>query len=237
MKQLYLLVLLLSFGSIALGQNGAIYNQWYLISYEDSEGNSTAVGSISPGIIPSLWIQGDTEDNSILLFEGTAACNPYNGAFQYDDSTDTLVFQSLSIDSQPCEAESHTTFENEYFAILSLEGQIQYGIIYDAEDSIEDLELYYDNGAILRFSENPPLSNDDPSISVFTLYPNPATDIVYINLKVETPVKVSIYTTLGRQVVAPTNSRQLDISHLSSGMYLVEVVSDGQKSVKKFIKK
>jgi len=80
----------------------------------------------------------------------------------------------------------------------------------------------------------------------FLLYPNPASTLVNIELKTSTPgVEVSLFNALGKIIFRNqpiqgdnlTGSRviPLDISDLSSGIYLVKVSVDGTSATKKLI--
>lgn len=87
------------------------------------------------------------------------------------------------------------------------------------------------------------LSVNDKIASGFSIWPNPANDV--LNISSDTVMDnliVSIYDVQGREVMKKTLSNgssadKLDISHLTSGMYIVEVNQGGLKSTKKLIKK
>jgi hypothetical protein len=64
----------------------------------------------------------------------------------------------------------------------------------------------------------------------FTFYPNPAKDILYISSTTHKKVdRISIFSQLWQEVLKSDNSSTIDISSLPSGMYLIEIQSDGQK--------
>lgn len=70
---------------------------------------------------------------------------------------------------------------------------------------------------------------------VFSLYPNPVTDVLNINSKTEVS-NVTIYDILGKQIISQSpnmNSPQIDMSSLSAGVYMVKVtVGDSSKTFK-----
>ncbi|WP_124980569.1 S8 family serine peptidase [Nonlabens xiamenensis] len=69
------------------------------------------------------------------------------------------------------------------------------------------------------------------------LYPNPAVDninIVTDNLKINS---LSIYDTTGQTVFEGKFSKQIDISTLATGVYLIRLEMDGETVVKRFVKK
>ncbi|NRR91101.1 T9SS type A sorting domain-containing protein [Winogradskyella undariae] len=69
-----------------------------------------------------------------------------------------------------------------------------------------------------------------------SIYPNPTKST--INIKTESNVaNVSVYSLLGKEVIK-TNTKTVDVSSLSEGIYLIKVIDlDGNQHVKRFIKK
>jgi len=75
---------------------------------------------------------------------------------------------------------------------------------------------------------------DRPS---FTLYPNPTTGELQINLPTGTNIKtIGIYNTLGQKLVTFTNSTTIDVSILSQGTYFVTVETASGKATQRFVK-
>lgn len=69
----------------------------------------------------------------------------------------------------------------------------------------------------------------------FTIYPNPAND--HLNLSIEKEVfDVQILSPLGQVLLTESNTKVLNISHLSPGMYIISVSADGITSKEKFFK-
>jgi len=68
-----------------------------------------------------------------------------------------------------------------------------------------------------------------------SLYPNPAKSI--LNIKTATEVtNISIYSLLGKEVLK-TNTKTVDVSNLSEGVYLIKIMDvEGNLHVKRFIK-
>lgn len=72
----------------------------------------------------------------------------------------------------------------------------------------------------------------------FSLFPNPAENV--LNISVAENIRaftVRVYDLSGREVLAETNSRMLDISSLAKGAYVIEI-SDGENAAReKFVKR
>ncbi len=73
----------------------------------------------------------------------------------------------------------------------------------------------------------------------FTVYPNPANDILYITSKEDEDVEIMIYDVKGQmvqQVSLPAGSDKIDISKLVKGLYLINIQVDDEVFTKKIIK-
>ena len=71
----------------------------------------------------------------------------------------------------------------------------------------------------------------DSSISV---YPNPTQGIITITSKFQIET-VDVYSILGHKVAEFTNSSQLDLSQLTSGVYLLKIKAEGKTTTKKIV--
>lgn len=71
------------------------------------------------------------------------------------------------------------------------------------------------------------------------IYPNPSRNKIIITLQTDSPVTISIYSLNGHQVTEPMFNDQkqieLNLSHLPSGVYLIEIVTSNGIEVKKLI--
>jgi hypothetical protein len=92
------------------------------------------------------------------------------------------------------------------------------------------------SGHVRVYDLNTFLSTESFKIDYFIMYPNPVKNKIEIKLKDNQKLKqVNIYTTLGKYLYSE-KSLNLDISHLSSGLYVLEVETNKGKSSKKIIK-
>ncbi|MEX1003596.1 MAG: S8 family serine peptidase [Crocinitomicaceae bacterium] len=71
--------------------------------------------------------------------------------------------------------------------------------------------------------------------NTFHIYPNPASEQLYIK-STHNIESVIIYTLDGKNVSREGAVHSIDISSLSNGVYLIEVLTDGGSSIQKFIK-
>ncbi len=86
---------------------------------------------------------------------------------------------------------------------------------------------YFGKEATLDISEAEKKPTSDPAFSA-TVYPNPSKGIITVELN--TPVKnpntlqIELYNSYGKRVYQHVYSRTLNISHLTSGLYIVRIV-------------
>ena len=82
------------------------------------------------------------------------------------------------------------------------------------------------------------LSSDEFDKKTITLYPNPATVILYIKTSNNTAIdRLSITDLSGKKIIEQNSNRtSINIESLAQGIYVLEVISEGNKNVSKFIK-
>jgi hypothetical protein len=68
---------------------------------------------------------------------------------------------------------------------------------------------------------------DDENLLAISVYPNPTSDMVYIEGNY-TQLQVVIYDILGKQVINKSITNSIDIKHLKNGVYILQL-SDGLK--------
>ncbi|WP_177176613.1 T9SS type A sorting domain-containing protein [Hyunsoonleella jejuensis] len=97
-------------------------------------------------------------------------------------------------------------------------------------------EVFIDN---IELYETAQLSTEDKLASKFRIYPNPAKDILTIesnNIQVES---VRIFSLLGKEVFRQNGliSREVNISNLSSGMYILKIATNSGSLSQKIVVK
>jgi hypothetical protein len=73
------------------------------------------------------------------------------------------------------------------------------------------------------------------NLDTVTIYPNPAKNFIQINTDVSEINAASIFTLEGKQVLTVTNTNQIDISNLTSGIYLVKIKGEKSETIKKLV--
>ncbi|MEO5642748.1 MAG: T9SS type A sorting domain-containing protein [Bacteroidia bacterium] len=91
--------------------------------------------------------------------------------------------------------------------------------------------------AKVNFSNITAVNETIESAPVFSVFPNPAADILIIDLDLKTAdFTVTVYDLAGQKISTAKNTRQIDIFTLSQGAYLIEVNASQKASRKLFIK-
>ena len=93
-------------------------------------------------------------------------------------------------------------------------------------------ELMYIDDVSLIFAST--LSISEEELMSFSIYPNPATDLISIS-GVDNIKSIKVYSILGSLEKEVFNTNQIDISELSSGIHLIKV-DNGTVFTKKIIK-
>lgn len=96
---------------------------------------------------------------------------------------------------------------------------------------VEDYTVIIGNGAAQGFTEGNSLTNSE-----MKLYPNPVKYTLNIGLLAATGKDYVVYNTMGQVVGKGTFTENLDVSSLQSGVYMLEVNTEGEKLMKRFVK-
>ena len=107
-------------------------------------------------------------------------------------------------------------------------------------------EVYIINGTsfsqyvtqIYKFDLNPVLSTHELTNSSIRIYPNPAIDIINIDLPKNLNYQANLHDINGRLISSMTNKSAIDIQNVPQGTYLIEIkdLDSGQKVIEKIIK-
>ena len=107
-------------------------------------------------------------------------------------------------------------------------------IFPDFTNRTSDNIIYWDD---VQYGET--LGQDLPSMEQFISYPNPVSN--YWNVQYEKPIQcISLFNIMGKELYQECPNKEsytLDTSKISSGVYLVRIVSDDSYTVIKLIKK
>ncbi|MGY8951408.1 MAG: T9SS type A sorting domain-containing protein, partial [Flavobacteriales bacterium] len=109
-------------------------------------------------------------------------------------------------------------------------GKTSISLSYLDNDSLIDLIIGNQCGGIAYFKGDSTIYTSNNEIqNTFTIYPNPATHIIYIvNIKKET---INIYNSIGELVIS-TKKDKINIKNLAAGIYFVKTESKTSQFIK-----
>jgi len=81
----------------------------------------------------------------------------------------------------------------------------------------------------------PPLGIDDQNLTNISIYPNPTDNTLFI-IGNKTPIAVSIYNVLGKEVLCIKNTNNINVQALPSGVYVIKISDGVRQTSRKFIK-
>jgi hypothetical protein len=120
--------------------------------------------------------------------------------------------------------------------------QVFFGMIADEPISKIEVQGEQDSGELvgnLYFGATcEALSVNDHILSQLSVYPNPTNDIVTIKMPPNVElVSMKLFDVLGNLVLKNPNLTQLDVSNLSSGLYLLDIITTAGTISKKIVRK
>ena len=138
---------------------------------------------------------------------------------------------------------NYSTYEN-YTSLSTSDGWTL--ITYEFTPIAGDLEVIFslrntdavglliDNVELIKSAT---ISTNDYSLNTFSVYPNPtATGFVTISSKTNDVINIAVFDILGKQVLNNTvTNNRLDVSTLTTGVYIMKISQNGQAITKKLV--
>ena len=145
-----------------------------------------------------------------------------------DDGDDSWTAVQTNITTQPTAVNSWVQQTGTYTNDTSRKVRIK----FSKTGGTNLAQLMYIDDVSLTFAST--LSISEEELMSFSIYPNPATDLISIS-GVENINSIKVYSILGSLEKEVFNTNQIDISELSSGIHLIKV-DNGTVTTKKIIK-
>ena len=163
----------------------------------------------------------------------------YSGADLKQDSL--LVYYSIDGGEYQTANMKPTANADEYVAYIKgykENSSVKYYVFAADESGRRRQQPIFGNKDPHRFTFADDEKIDENNISEVNVYPNPASDKLYVEIESEVD-EVEIYDVYGRQQPI-ANSQQptaIDVSGLNSGVYFVRIKTDSGDIVRRFVKK
>jgi len=132
--------------------------------------------------------------------------------------------------------------ENLRYLVLENQYKLIEGIGFESigiADTFEFDCLYFPYLEILHLiNMNQPLTVNETTFKTFSIYPNPVQNLLTVeNTSTTEIISIKIYDVLGRLVLSESRDvKQIDISHLNSGVLFVEIETEQGVVTKKVVK-
>jgi len=155
-------------------------------------------------------------DNNILKWSTASETN--NDYFTLEKSKDAIAFQAIAnIDG----AGNSTTILNYVFTDEMPFSGINYYRLKQTD---------FDGG--ISYSKIIPITSNSKNGNDFLIYPNPATNILHIELYNSPLAEIKIINVLGAEILSKQihdDLNTIDVSEFSNGIYFVTATTDGQQ--------
>ena len=208
--------------------------QWRLTGlHKDSQNINVPASNFEVDKILLIMSQGD--ENAPSDFS-TIVCDELSsgdGIVNYDDTNNTFILPDLTQTLGGCTQGENGVIQLAYFSFYYDNLNIPLVFQITKLSGVYVLEVIAPNGDIASYQEDL-LGIKKVQVTTFTLYPNPVTNNVTI--KTEEAIElINIYSVTGKKI-ATYSTTSINTSLLMSGIYFIEVHSNGKKSVQKFVK-
>jgi len=234
MKKLLLLICIVGLANHSSAQEPELLEtNWYIdyfeldnVTYNNPIVNAIGVVNSNMGFeTDSAYAIMDPESDSFFT---DVIYNPIDPAF---------TFQNMGITLPGCHA--WCDFTGKYFEFLIddfVEANFTYEIITNSDSSLT-LIMTRDDGNFAVFQDSKILGINDKALSNVRIYPNPTADLLFIDSQQTIVDAITIYNLSGKKVVqAQLIDRTIDVSAIPVGMYFMEITSENNRTVQKFIK-
>lgn len=94
---------------------------------------------------------------------------------------------------------------------------------------LDAVGVIHQSGAVMSVEE-------DAHILSAIVFPNPASDRLYIRVNTNEEYSLTVINVLGEVVMQARNTNRLPVNELKEGVYTLEITSAGKRSVQKFIR-
>lgn len=166
----------------------------------------------TPGVSPLITVQGQARTGTTLVVNELTTSSQNKPTTMTDGTWEEIVYTYSP-------ADAYST------------AQFRYGILMT---NLEAGDIVYVDD--LSAETTPPLSLGENIIENISLYPNPASG--YVNIKSLQGANIEVYNVVGKLVKSEktlSNEHLMNVSELSSGIYLVKLTSEGKTATKKLI--
>jgi len=215
-------------------------------STDIAESYSNAIGDINNDGLPDISVLNNEPDNHFLWLNSNTESNNWLKITLEGSLTNRMGIGSwieISIDSNKqyrytLNGEGYTSQNSgaEFFGVgnYTTLDYVKVAWLSGVEDILYNVPV----NQTLHIVESSTLSQNKTTEVTFNIYPNPSQDVINIDSNCSL-YQVELFDILGAKVVLKQHLKlesQIDIRHLSSGVYYLNVKSANSSLFKKFVK-
>lgn len=249
MNKLVFFSIFLLLSTYGIAQNPDLYNQtWYLHEIIDEESEDFYVEGYQPyggdpeiaQITPYFILDSD------LNFNGVGICNPFNGVLENEAGFNNFRAISTNVETSSCGVfedmdEPHVIGPFGFIDSDPLSFTMIDAIITNDDDGYQTFSFITQPFVRYVYRNVSVLSVNDFEEDVFTIYPNPTSDIIQFSSRSNSIVtSIEVYSVLGSKVMEVTDPNSLEtitLSSLNKGVYFIKIYSDQKSEIHQIIKK
>jgi hypothetical protein len=199
----------------------------------------------------TIWTRtygGDKQDEAFLSAKTPDGGFIISGFSDYhtSDSSQMLVIKTDSMGFSGCnEFTSHPVIVNDLLAVTNSNYSQHSGMTMNSITLTTSNRVISDSTYCLLTAVN-----EIPINASFNIFPNPVSETLFVknissalqNNNLYKKNSITIYNLIGEKIIVPAflyrqeNYFELNVSSLKEGMYLLEILTDNEISVQKFIK-
>ncbi len=221
----------------------------------DGGQNWDTIPSGTPNTLTSIEIVNDTLAYAGYINDQTAGYGilvTHDGGLTWTMDFDmaTFAYPDYNDVKETADGTMFTVGSSSFSAGMIFENTSEGWWYYDVSQPLFALDSYGDSTVFAVGDSGLVVTNINPVLSVFettsgenpmTLYPNPADDVLYFDLGDENtglPSTITVWNLQGQLVLQATVSDfKVNVSDLSAGSYVLEVVQNGRKFSRPFLRK
>ena len=204
--------------------------------YKVDEQKYELISSIYPGVFATIYTQNPKTVVEFPMVFGSAFSDTYKSSETPQEITYSATYDAYGTLILP-----FGTYHNVIRQTTIDDGVVNY-IWYNLHPFFPILQTSLEDNGLGILQYNGDLSDRDYTSSHFLIAPNPATSEIAVSLDARNlPATARLYDISGKQLQnseITTVDSKMDVSQLSSGMYLLKIQdASGKESVRKMYKK
>jgi hypothetical protein len=233
MKHIYLFLFLLISNLISAQDLRLYENTWHLTKIVQ---NGMDYFPPNNPEVPKITLTFNQQDSSLR----TGGCNELGGPLTFENNLTNFILNHHYITLSLCNLQP---YEPQYFSVFENYGVVANGFSYiiSEVETLKTLTIISLTNKKQAIYSNQNLATIDFKELNFSIYSNPSTDLVMVELENQNTenIKVELFDSSGKICKSNyfnSNPIKISTADLSSGVYIIKITVGNEVGVKKFIK-